>query len=275
VSGFLQVGDHLNHVAALHGLGNVLQERGSHETAEQAYREVIAAMARAGVSTLRGIALAALGVLLASRDDVDGAAHAFADADAALGSAAGTPWGAALSIHRGHLDLARARERERDQSDGRYRAEAERRLRTGAGLAGTSEDIRMALRWLQRALERGAEAHHPPEALVVAEDGAWFRPPRAWRVELGTRTHLRALLIALTAARRDTPGKPLTRETLLQRAWPGERILPRAGASRIYVSILELRDLGLRDLLQSESGGYRLDPDIAVVGVRAEAGDRF
>jgi tetratricopeptide (TPR) repeat protein len=221
VSGFLQVGDHLNHVAALYGLGNVLQERGSRETAEQAYREVVAAMARAGVSTLRGIALAALGVLLASRDDLDGAARAFAEADAALGSGAGTHWGAALSIHRGHLDLARARKKE---ADGRCRAEAERRLRTGAGLAGTSDDVR--------------------------------------------------LLVALTTARRATPGKPLTREALLQRAWPGERILPRAGASRIYVSILELRDLGLRDLLQSESGGYLLDPDVSVVTVGAEAGER-
>jgi hypothetical protein len=100
---------------------------------------------------------------------------------------------------------------------------------------------------------------------VVAKDGAWFRAPRAWRIDLGTRTHLRALLLALAAARATAPGKPLTQKVLLEQAWPGERVLPRAGASRVYVSILELRDLGLRDLLQSGGGGYRLDPDVSVL----------
>jgi len=134
----------------------------------------------------------------------------------------------------------------------------------------------MALRWLQRALERGAEAAYPPGALVVAEDGAWFRPPQAWRIELGCRTHLRTLLLALAEARAKTPGTPLTREALLRVGWPGERVMPRAGASRVYVSILELRDLGLRDLLQSSAGGYMLDPavDVVAAGAAPQTGAR-
>jgi len=103
------VGDTLNHLAALYGLGNVQHERGSYEDAERAYRAVIGGMARAGVPTLRGIALAAWGALLATRDDIEGAARALGEAGATVGGEAGTPWRATVEIHHGHLELARAR----------------------------------------------------------------------------------------------------------------------------------------------------------------------
>jgi predicted ATPase len=265
---FLEVGDTLNHLAALYGLGNVRHERGDGEHAERAYQEVIAGMARAGVPTLRSLGLAARGALLAARDDLEEATRALGEAQATVGAVPGAHWRAAVEIHHGHLDLAHARRHaaaRAEEASARRRAEARRRLEEGAPLAGTSEDVRMALRWLERALERGAGDRFPPDALVVAVDGAWFRPPHAWRVALGRRAHLRALLVALREARAATPGRPLTREALLRAGWPGERVLARAGASRVYVSILELRDLGLRDLLRSSTGGYLLDPSVRVV----------
>jgi predicted ATPase len=260
--------DDLNHLAALYSLGTVRYESGNLEGAAVAYRTVSEGMSRVGVPTLRAMACSAWGALLATRDDIDGAEQKFQEVDAILAGVPTAQWHAIAQIHRGHLDLALARQHAaagRTVSSAKRRAEAERRIATWAPQAALSDDVRQALRWLEVALERSAQLDLPSDALVVAEDGAWFRPPRAWRIDLGRRTHLRAVLRALAVAVTSAPGQPLTREDILRAGWPGERIVPRAGASRVYVTILELRDLGLRDLLQSHDGGYMLSPEVPLV----------
>jgi predicted ATPase/tRNA A-37 threonylcarbamoyl transferase component Bud32 len=262
------VGDELNHLAALYSLGTVRHERGDLDGAAAAYQAVSEGMRKAGVPTLQSLACGAWGALLAARDDVEGAQRKFDDVDASLAAVSAPHWRAVAQVHRGHLDLALAR---RDASSGRdaastkHRADAQARIAKWASQAALSDDVRLALRWLESALERYAELDFPADALVVAQDGAWFRPPRAWRIDLGRRTHLRAVLRALAVAAISSPGRPLTRDDVLRAGWPGERILPRAGASRVYVTILELRDLGLRDLLQSSPGGYMLAADVPLV----------
>jgi predicted ATPase len=262
------VGDDLNYFAALYSLGTVRHERGHLEGAAAAYRTVSDAMSRVGVPTLRAMACSAWGALLATRDDIEGAQRKFHEVDAMLASVPMAHWQAIAQIHCGHLDLALARQ---DASAGRTvscakrRANAERRIATWAPQAALSDDVRQALHWLEMALERSAQLDFPSDALVVGENGAWFRPPRAWRVDLERRTHLRAVLRALAVAVTSAPGQPLTREDILRAGWPGERIVPRAGASRVYVTIRELRDLGLRDLLQSQGGGYLLSPEVPLV----------
>jgi predicted ATPase len=263
-----QVGDDLNHLAALYSLGTVRHERGNLEGAAAAYHTVSDGMSRVGVPTLQAMACSAWGALLATRDDIEGAKQKFQEVDTILASVPMAHWQAIAHIHRGHLDLALARQ---DASAGRTvscakrRADAERRIAAWAPHAALSDDVRQALCWLEIALERSAQLDFPSDALVVAEDGAWFRAPRAWRIDLGRRTHLRAVLRALAVAVTSAPGRPLTRQDILRAGWPGERIVPRAGASRVYVTILELRDLGLRDLLQSKAGGYMLSPEVPLV----------
>jgi predicted ATPase/tRNA A-37 threonylcarbamoyl transferase component Bud32 len=262
------VGDDLNHLAALYSLGTVRHERGDLEGAATAYQAVSEGMRKAGVPTLQSLACGAWGALLAARDDIEGAQRKFEEVDALL---AGVPighWRAVAQIHRGHVDLALARRDASSGQDGastRHREDAQSRIAKWASQAALSDDVRLALRWLGGALERNARRDFPTDALVVAEDGSWFRPPRAWRIDLGRRTHLRAVLRALAIAATSSPGQPLTREDVLRAGWPGERVLPRAGASRVYVTILELRDLGLRDLLQSSPGGYLLAADVPLV----------
>jgi hypothetical protein len=164
-------------------------------------------------------------------------------------------------VHRGHLDLATAAERI---------AEAE-------PLARSSDDLRFALRLLKKALaERGAsDASHSShsaeasadtqrEVLLVAEDGRCFRPPGGPTTDLRRHHRLRRVLLALVEGRKRSPGTPVSVDDLLERAWPGERVLHDAGRQRVYVAVSTLRELGLRDLLLSDATGYLLDARVAV-----------
>src|SRR5262249_47423946 len=123
---------------------------------------------------------------------------------------------------------------------------------------------------LDRALGRAAPTPAPDDAaldgaLMIGPGARWFRAPGGARVDLGRRRQLRLILAVLGAARRDQPGHALSVEALLCGGWPGEVVLPEAGASRVYVAISTLRRMGLRDLLQRVDAGYRIDPDASVV----------
>jgi pSer/pThr/pTyr-binding forkhead associated (FHA) protein len=98
-----------------------------------------------------------------------------------------------------------------------------------------------------------------PNALAVAADGTWFRPPGAPRVSLVRRENLTRLLRTLLEARRDQAGRALTTDTLFAAGWPGERIQGPSAAGRVYVALTSLRNLGLRDFLVRSEGGYLLD----------------
>jgi predicted ATPase len=247
-------------------LATVRQELGDLERAEHAHRELIAAAATSGRLYVRGLALARLGALLATRGETDEAAQTLRQAETVM-APAGERWVAVARVHQGHLDLALARECAEKGTPGAselHRAEAERRLAEGAASCDPTDDMRTALRWLRRALD--TDAH----AWTLEENGAWFCPPRAARVDVGDRQHARATLAALLREWRLAPGRPLTTDDVLRAAWPGEHVRKGAGAARVYVTIGMLRDLGLRDLLLSADGGYLLDSSKAI-HVRAAA----
>lgn len=102
------------------------------------------------------------------------------------------------------------------------------------------------------------------EGFVVARTGAWFDGPDLGRVSLGTRKQLERILAALADAHCRNPGLALSVADLVAAGWPGEKVLPRAGASRVYVSITSLRNMGLRDALERTGEGYRLDARVRV-----------
>lgn len=102
-------------------------------------------------------------------------------------------------------------------------------------------------------LDRGA-------SIALEESGAWLEPAGGERVSLVSRKTLRRLLAALVRAHREAPERSLTVQELLAAGWPEERVLPRAGASRVYVAMTSLRQLGLRELLDRTALGYRLAP---------------
>ena len=118
-------------------------------------------------------------------------------------------------------------------------------------------------RLLGRAVRGGAAARQPARAaaLEIGPDAAWFQLSGT-RVELGRRRTLCRILSALARARRDRPGEPVTLEQMLEAAWPGERILAEAAASRVYVAIATLRRMGLRDVLVHSEKGYLLHASV-------------
>jgi tetratricopeptide (TPR) repeat protein len=206
-----------------------------------------------------GLFLAALGALLASEDKLIEAQDALDRATSLLGS---DGFSGVVHLHSGHLDLARARACAA-QGDAlaasQHRERAAARLREGGG--ETTDELRFATRLLQGALE----ALRPGQPLIVAADGRWFQPQGEEKVDIGRRPQLVRLLRILVRGRIDAPGKPLSVDTLLRAAWPGERFaVPRSGAMRVYVQMSRLRSLGLRDALCSVGDGYILAPAVLV-----------
>jgi predicted ATPase len=145
-----------------------------------------------------------------------------------------------------------------------------------------------AIRLLERDLARTeaalAEAVHPSPGgrstlgpsdaagaatgravLLITPDGTKVLPPgvRRW-VDLQRRGPVRRILLRFAEAHRAGEAAPLTVEDLLEAGWPGESVSHEAGVARVYSAIATLRKLGLRDVLETVDGGYRLSPRIDV-----------
>jgi tetratricopeptide (TPR) repeat protein len=251
--------------------GIAMQEHKIDEACAHAERAV-RTFAVIGERWQRGLALGTQGAALGMRGDVMGSSNALDRAEAQLAALGDTVYIDAIRVHRGQLDLARARKcHEQGDVAGaeRHRKAAEARL---AAADERTDDVRIAARLLRRSLESapGGELDAPPsdDALVVADDGSWFRPPFGKRVELGNRKNQRLLLQALAEHRIASPGEPLSPDALLARGWPGERVLPEAGVNRVRVAMVALRQLGLRDVIKSHDEGYFLDASVPITTAR-------
>ena len=142
------------------------------------------------------------------------------------------------------------------------------------GAASSSGDVREALARLDEALReadtlpsvappslRGMEPVTPQEAaLAISAGGRTFCAPGGEPVDLSTRAAPRRILKALADHRDRQPGQALTVEALLEAGWPGERLLPDAGKTRVYTAVATLRRMGLKPYLLRVDEGYLLDP---------------
>ena len=100
--------------------------------------------------------------------------------------------------------------------------------------------------------------------LTVGAEGRWFQLPGEDVVSLERWRSLQRVLARLAAERRERPGAPLSVEALVLAGWPGERMLARAGATRVYTAIASLRRVGLREVLLSSEQGYMLAPGLPI-----------
>jgi tetratricopeptide (TPR) repeat protein len=214
-----------------------------------------------------GFAQAIRGVILATCDQIDDAAAAFARADTAL-AAVGDRFGLIVSsIYHGHLDLAHSRQAIAAGDAARalaHRAEAERRAaQDGAALVTPA---RIALRTLQRALEAAApDLPADDETLLVDRDRRSIRiPGRVRWVRFGRQAVLWRLMLELCEARLRAPGQPLAADALIAAGWPGQSLLPTAAQNRLHVAVNSLRKLGLRPLIVTRDDGYLLTPSVRV-----------
>jgi hypothetical protein len=260
------------------GYGGILRRfTGEPDEARELLGEAVRRCRDSGHPFGVAVFLAHLASLAAEKGRLDEADALTADAEQL---AARTPEADAqdvVRIERGHLDLARAREALRawrvDEASTMRRA-AEARVEAARAPAAKWVEVRMALRLLERALKE-AEADAVDGALatdtvisapvlVVHCRGDWFDLPSGKRVKLEKRRNLRLLLTTLAQRHAEAPGDIVEYETLIEACWPAERILPAAARTRLHSLVSDLRELGLREHVQSAGRGYLFDPDLRV-----------
>jgi tetratricopeptide (TPR) repeat protein len=99
----------------------------------------------------------------------------------------------------------------------------------------------------------------------IAEDGTAFETPDGARVELSRHPANARILACLLAAR--AAGALVDAAELAEAGWPGERIVPAAGANRVRVALSHLRKVGLEPLIERAEGGWRLRSGVSVVAL--------
>src|SRR5262249_1025893 len=154
----------------------------------------------------------------------------------------------------GQLDLAWAR---RASLEGEaalaedHLASARRRLReakdggsAGRPLIDRSFDVRFAARGLERAISSFAAPARrakipdlPKEALAVARQGRYFRPPEGDFVDLSRRRSLARLVARLAKQRHLSPGQGLPWQALFESGWPKESLPAEAAKNRLLNAI--------------------------------------
>lgn len=100
--------------------------------------------------------------------------------------------------------------------------------------------------------------------LRIARDASWLRTPSGALHQLHGRGALKRILLRLADEHARGGGARSTAEALFEAGWPGERSRHEAALNRVYAAMSRLRAMGLRDFLQRDDRGYRLDPDLRV-----------
>jgi predicted ATPase len=249
-------------------------EAGDAAAARARLEEAVVLVEKARTFNYAPLFRAVLGGVLAELGEVDGALAELDRADNALVGAGVPAFVAAARAHRGHVDLGRARladargdatEAARLREAAAARAIAARGARQDAAsganalLLDCSDDVRFAVRMLERALA----AKDTGDALVVGPEARWFLAG-AKRVDLQRRGAMRLLLLALVRQRLERPGVALRQGALLSAGWPGERVLAEAGSKRVRVAVSTLRRLGLEGVVVTRDDGYLIDAKVSV-----------
>lgn len=214
------------------------------------YRDALHALEDAGDRRYRGVFGAHLGSALGGLGDGASAQATLRGAHAELETLGDAALLSAFTVHEALAsgDVAAIR----------------RAVSESAPDAAASDEVRYALRLAARYLGDEGGVDDAAPVLVVSGDGGSVTPPGAEAIDLRRRGPMRRLVVALAVMREEQPGVGLTVDALLEAGWPGERVLPEAGANRVYVALATLRKLGLREVLLSREDGYLFDPGVAL-----------
>jgi hypothetical protein len=109
-----------------------------------------------------------------------------------------------------------------------------------------------------------SEGHSTEGELAIGPDAAWVRTPSGDTYDLKGRGALRRLLLRLARHWREARGERIDASVLLEAGWPGERPIREAGLNRVYVALSTLRKMGLREVIDRDDRGYRIDPSVRV-----------
>ena len=239
-------------------VGTLEDERGRIDAAEVALSEALAIFRPMGDPKYAAVFAGCLAAVRAQRGDALGAKEALVEAERfAKGGEARVV--ATVALHRLRVEAAA----------GKKAASIVERRGAAIGLVQQSDDVRFALRMLDRVLvpietPSVARANALSRSLAVAEDATWLQLPGGARVDLKRRAVHRRLVERLVRERLASPGAPASVADLVAAGWPGEKLAESSAQNRLHVALAALRADGLRDLLKREPGGYLLDPAIDV-----------
>lgn len=243
--------------AGLWALGTLDHERGNLDEAYNHYQRALDLLVEIPDRRLRCLATAGLAAIEALRGSVERSTELFDVAHREAEQVQDPSLSTTISILRGTLLVASG------QTD-----QALRFLNELGSEWQTYEDVRLARRLLQRALDAFGvvqprrDSGRADDVLELAGNGRHIRLPDGRVIDIGRRLVLRRLFQRLAAERQAAPGRGLSREVLFQAGWPEQHIAPESAANRVYVAMATLRKLGLRDLLMNDDDGYFLDPEV-------------
>ena len=288
----LPLGDRRLLAIVLGNLGTLEHLQGQLPAARRCHEEALALLREVGDRRSEALCLSRLGRAMADLDWLDDARGCLAAADRLLGRFPDPMVAETIALDRGFLDVAQARQAHaagKGAVAAEYLSTARGRTERVKVAVGDEpawiercDDIRFAVRLLERAFaglgEAPASSSAPSEpavvrseaALILGPDGRWLQVPGGVPQDLRRRKALRFILVHLVEQQRAQPGAGSPLEALLEVGWPGERVMPSAGANRVYVALTTLRKLGLRKYLLSRDDGYLLDPALPVERVETE-----
>jgi predicted ATPase len=255
-------------------LGDLCFEAEAIDAARRAYEEAATFFSRWRAHRQAAALFAAWGALEAQHSERAAAEAHFAQARRTAERCDSPTVRLFLELHEASLRLRRAHDAASPEglAHERTRWNTRRAALVGRGegaddaereTVACSIDVRFALRMLAQAIARtGDEAS--PNALVVGEGAAWFQLRGAPKVDLVRRGPLRRLLDHLVVAHANARGEAVAPASLVEAAWPGEKLLAEAAATRLRVAVATLRKMGLKELLRTGTGGYFLAPDATV-----------
>ena len=109
---------------------------------------------------------------------------------------------------------------------------------------------------LPASTERAMTASTP--TLGLGFELRWIVTPDGGKHALGQAQG--RLLTALVDLHEEAPEATFTLQELSRLGWPGEQVEPEVGANRVHVALAHLRRLGMRDVIERCTRGYRLTP---------------
>ena len=100
--------------------------------------------------------------------------------------------------------------------------------------------------------------------VLIGINAEWVGGTDGVRRRLGHRGALKRVLHRLAAAHRDKPGEAVSVWELVEAGWPGESPIYESALNRTYIAITRLRSLGLKEVIETVEGGYRLRPSARI-----------
>jgi len=270
-----KVGSRL-HEGVIRAIRGVVQLSASDTTAAtQDLEQARERLHQAGDARTELFAQCGLLELAARNDDASAATSALEQARTLYGNAEGPVPACLVGLAEARLESMRALALLTDDAAAAATHLEAARERLAAAPTLPSAEVRAIRRFVEDALRdprfpAAAPAEDESTFLLIGNDGRWFRAPGGEPIDIATRGPLRRIVAALSEARIKTPPIALDVAELLERGWPGERVIPEAAKNRVYVAVATLRKLGLKEVLLRRDDGYVFDPKVSCRMKRAK-----